>query len=135
MKIYIASKVKYAQYWPGLREKLKSIGHVLTSTWIDEAAQGESNDLRDLSHRCIREATSSDIMILYCDKGDYLKGALLEVGAALGSGKRVYQVGHCDSISTVFQNHENWVNFETISDVLRHLVDSDNYLPSETANQ
>lgn len=88
--IYIASKTKHADRWRFLRDQ---IGEPIISTWIDEAGPGESSDLSDLWHRCILEASSADILILYREPGDALKGAWVELGAALASGVIVYAVG------------------------------------------
>ena len=88
--IYIVSKVRHAPKWRALRD------HGLLpiiSTWIDEAGEGETQDLTDLWHRCIAEATSAECLIVYAEPDDVLKGGLVEVGAALGSGVPVYVVG------------------------------------------
>jgi hypothetical protein len=114
MKIYIASKTKHAQKWI----KLLRRGHNIISTWILEAGEGESTDLTGLSIRCIVEATEADVLILYCENGELLKGALLEAGAALGAGKEVRQVGDCQSISKVLANHPNWHLYDSLVEAL-----------------
>lgn len=88
--IYIASKRKHAARWRELRDRF---GFQIISTWIDEAGQGESADLCDLWHRCIAESSDADLLIIYCEPGDVLKGAWVALGAALASGVRVYAVG------------------------------------------
>jgi len=104
MKIYTASKTKHAYMWRDWRWN----GFNIISTWIDESGKGESNDLEDLTIRCIEESKRADILILYCEPGEVLKGALIEAGAALASGTEVRQVGSCDSISKVFHSHPLW---------------------------
>lgn len=88
--IYIASKTKHADRWRFLRDK---IGEPIISTWIDEAGEGESSDLNDLWQRCIREASTARILILYREPGEVLKGGWVELGAALASDVTVYAVG------------------------------------------
>ena len=104
MKIYIASKTKHAKKW----QRLRSGGYNIISTWIDEAGQGESKDVSDLAIRCVDEAKSADRLILYAQNEDILKGALIEVGAALASNVPVYVVGWSPSFETALNKHPLW---------------------------
>lgn len=100
MGIYTASRVRHAQKWLDAREK----GYPIISTWIDEAGPGETADMGELWIRCIHEARTADVVILYREDGEMLKGALVEVGAALGAGVPVLTVG-CDDLSEY-----SWLN-------------------------
>ncbi len=102
--IYGASKVLHADLWKRLRES----GVPIISTWIDEAGEGQSGDYSELSTRCLAEVASAKSVILYCEPGEVLKGAMVEVGAALALGVPVYCVGTCDSLSRVFVKHPLW---------------------------
>lgn len=102
--IYFASKVKHADRWRALR----AAGVCASSSWIDEAGEGETADYAELSERCLREIGLSVAMVLYCEPGEILKGALLEAGAALMAGTPVYLVGECESLSRVFRKHPLW---------------------------
>jgi len=88
--IYIASKVKHADRWKRLRDVF---GYPIISTWIDEAGEGQSNDLADLWRRCIWEAGTASALIVYREKDEVLKGAWAELGAALSHGVPVLAVG------------------------------------------
>jgi hypothetical protein len=88
--IYIASKTKHAKRWRFLRDK---VGEPIISTWIDEAGPGESVDMDDLWRRCIAESSSCELLIVYREPGEVLKGAWVEVGAALAVGTPVFAVG------------------------------------------
>ena len=88
--IYMASKVKHHMRWRGLRDLL---GYPIISTWIDEAGEGESQDLADLWRRCVAEASSAEVLVIYCEPGEALKGAWVELGAALATGVPVMAVG------------------------------------------
>lgn len=89
--IYIASKTRHAHRWRLLRNK---IGYPICSTWIDEAEPGQSDDLSDLWLRCIHEASSADLLIICREPDDApLKGAWIELGAALSNGVPVFAVG------------------------------------------
>ena len=87
--IYIASKATaHAPKWISLRNDLPII-----STWIDEAAPGMTLDWPDLWGRCLAEAASAEVLIVYMEPGEVLKGAWVEVGAALQAGVPVIGVG------------------------------------------
>lgn len=88
--IYFASKTAHASRWRVLRDK---VGFPIISTWIDEAGQGESQDLSDLWQRCISEASGAEVFVLNCEPGEVLKGGWIELGAALSAGVPVLAVG------------------------------------------
>lgn len=111
-EFYIASKVKHAPRWLDLRAH----GVPINSTWIDEAGEGESSDYADLWMRCIQEASDADALIVYVEPGEHLKGALVEVGVALASGKEVRVVGELPSKSLV--HHPLVRQFKTLDDAL-----------------
>jgi hypothetical protein len=87
--IYFASKTKHAQLW----QTLRLLGTKTNSSWIDEAGVGESKSLSDLWIRCVAEASSCDILIAYRERGEELKGTLIEIGCALTAKKPVILVG------------------------------------------
>lgn len=94
-RVYVASRTRYGERWRATREQLKDDGIVVTSTWIDECEAGQSQDLSDLWRRCITEATEADFLILYAED-IVLKGALVEMGAALSHGVPVLLVASED---------------------------------------
>jgi len=84
--IYVASRVKHAAMWRILREK-----YAIISTWIDEAGEGETDDLSELWGRITAEVANCDALVLHVAPGDCpLKGALVEVGMAIALGKPVF---------------------------------------------
>jgi nucleoside 2-deoxyribosyltransferase len=113
-KFYVASKVKHAPMWLEIRSQ----GRQITSTWIDEAGEGQSADYSELSRRCIMEIEAADVVILYCEAGEILKGAMIEAGAALAFGKPVHCVGTCDSLSRVFNRHPLWRRCRNIDEAI-----------------
>ena len=111
---YVASKVKHAEVWILLRKT----GYRIVSTWIDEAMEGDTENISELAERCILEIQLADVLVLYCEPREMLKGALIEVGAALALGKEVRCVGSTKSLSRVFIQHPLWREFETIKSAL-----------------
>lgn len=90
MKIYMASKTIHAPKWRDLWDRQ---GFNIISTWIDEADEGQTLDWPDLWTRCLTEASTCDILVVYREPYEELKGAWVEVGAALASGRVVRGVG------------------------------------------
>jgi hypothetical protein len=78
---YIASRTLRAPTWRRLRDVN---GWKITSSWIDEARGGESENLSTLWQRIEAEIARSNLLILYVETEDFpLKGALIEVGIAI----------------------------------------------------
>lgn len=87
--IYVASKAVHGHEWRALRAS----GYPILSTWIDESDLGQTNDWTDLWIRCVREASQAAALVLIRRDQETLKGALVEVGAALANGVPVLAVG------------------------------------------
>lgn len=91
-KIYVASRASIparGKMWRTLRDS----GVPITSSWIDESGEGETNDFSDLWLRIEREVKDAEGLILYAETDDFpLKGAFIEVGMALAIGNPVYVV-------------------------------------------
>lgn len=105
--IYIASKTKHAEHWRGWRSR----GLPIISTWIDEAGPGESADLADLWRRCLAESAGCELLVCYREPDDVLKGAFIELGAALAAGREVWALGLTDY---TVAHHPGIRHFETI---------------------
>jgi hypothetical protein len=90
--IYIASRSKHAPKWRVLRDD----GVPILSSWIDEAGPGETVSWTFLWDKCITESTCAAVFILYREEGEVLRGAYLEMGAALANGVPVIYVGPDD---------------------------------------
>lgn len=112
--LYFASKVVHADKWKALRSQ----GVPITSTWIDEAGPGQSANYAELSTRCLAEIKDSSALLLYCEPGETLKGALVEAGAALAFGRVVYCVGRRESLPRVFREHPNWLECDSVDQAL-----------------
>lgn len=88
-KFYVASRASIPErgaMWRQFREQ----GVLITSTWIDEDGEGQTEDFTDLWERIQEEIQQCDVLVLYAEPGDFpLKGALIEVGIALGLRRSV----------------------------------------------
>jgi hypothetical protein len=88
--LYVASRASVPDrpaMWRDLRD---GHGWRISSSWIDEAGEGETADFGELWTRIEGEVRQSDGLILYAHADDFpLKGALVEAGIAIGMGKPV----------------------------------------------
>ena len=91
-RIYGASRASLPAR-PAMWKQLRSEGFNIISSWIDEAEPGATADLSELWARIVAEISSADGIVFYVEADDFpLKGALIEVGIALGMGKAVHVV-------------------------------------------
>lgn len=89
-KFYVASRASLPERSSMWRD-LRSSGWLITSSWIDEAGEGETDDFAQLWMRISNEIWMADALVLYAEGGDFpLKGALVEVGIALALNKTIY---------------------------------------------
>lgn len=88
-RIYIASRASIperAALWREYRRR----GVPITSSWIDEDGEGQTESFTDLWDRITNEIAAADRLILYAEANDFpLKGALIEAGMALGMRREV----------------------------------------------
>lgn len=92
MKFYVASRASVPER-PAMWRDLRARGVEITSTWIDEAGEGQTACNTDLWRRIMWEIGEAHALILYVEPADFpLKGAFIEVGAGLALGKRVLVV-------------------------------------------
>lgn len=86
---YVASRASVPErgiMWRALRAS----GVPITSTWIDEDGEGQTDDFGQLWSRIQDEVDRAEALILYVEPGDFpLKGALIEVGMAMAKNKPV----------------------------------------------
>ncbi len=110
--LYTASKTAHAPKWRALQEH----GVRICSTWIHEAGKGETADFGDLWCRCVQESSGCTALLCYREPGEVLKGAFVEVGAALASDRLVMLVGDWDGFS--FVHHPNAVLRDSVEHAL-----------------
>jgi hypothetical protein len=72
---------------------LRTNGYPICSSWIDESGPGQTHDWPGLWQRCIAEIREADCVLLSCEAGEVLRGALVEVGVAIALGVPVIWYG------------------------------------------
>lgn len=110
--IYVASKTKHAKRWLTFRDA----GYPINSTWLNEAGPNESSDLTDLWTRCCIEAKQAGVLVAYREKGEILKGAMIEIGVALSAPKPVLIVGDWENMS--FLHHPTVKQVPTLNEAM-----------------
>lgn len=87
--IYVASRASVparGAMWRAFRSE----GVLITSSWIDEDGEGQTQSLTDLWIRIHSEIARSHRVVLYAEESDFpLKGAYIETGIALGMNKPI----------------------------------------------
>lgn len=87
--IYVASRASIPER-SAMWRAYRADGVPIVSTWIDEAGEGETACYVDLWDRITSEISGSAALILYAEPNDFpLKGALIEVGIAIGMCKPI----------------------------------------------
>ena len=92
-KIYIASKAAYRPRWREFQDK----GYDIVSSWIhtDDRYTDDPTglDYAKLWQTCENDVRKCDVLVIYSQREDHLKGALVELGIALGLGKEIIACG------------------------------------------
>jgi len=100
VRLYVAGKREEAAQVEELARSLERDGHFITLEWWNHLKDRQSSMAeRDLIAVQMAEA----LVVLLASEGPY-NGALVEVGAALGQGKKVYIVG-AGNFDVVFFHH------------------------------
>ncbi len=117
--IYAAGKTWHAGVFRQLRDLL---GYNIIARWIDLDPESDfvKNEKGRLWSQCLEDATTADITIVYCGNVDEeQRGALVEIGHALGAGKFVYLINSCktfeadDGSDVAFTQYPRFVKIET----------------------
>jgi hypothetical protein len=85
VRLYVASKSRHWPFWAALR----SAGISVVASWVDAEFNhtgGEPPDWALHWMKCIDEASSADIVLVYAREDERQMGALIEAGAALAAG-------------------------------------------------
>jgi len=107
--LYVASRASMGLR-PAKWRELRAAGWPILSTWIDEAGDGETQDWGQLWTRIVLEVSQACGVILWAEQGDFpLKGAFVEVGIALGQGKRVAVCTRMQVRGPRFQPFGSWL--------------------------
>lgn len=88
LKVYFASHVRHAPKWLVIRDGAWGEHIRVMSTWIEKSGLGKEetlslNENESNWKRNIDQISLCDVLVVYAEPEDMLRGALIEVGAAL----------------------------------------------------
>jgi len=118
MKIYCASKSKYAPLWL----EWKAAGVEVTSSWLDKFGQGRLPNQTEHWNSILEDIQNSDALLFYSELGDVQRGAIAEFGIAFALGKKLFYVGPLEGSLTAVE-HERVVHYPTLEEMFEKECD------------
>lgn len=94
--VYVASTMNHRMLLRGVRRSWRPHNLVIISSWIDEGDNHDDCTPLQFAGKWItnyREVSEAKALVVYVEKRDVLRGALVEAGIALGQHKPVILVG------------------------------------------
>jgi hypothetical protein len=115
--IYVASRASVPERGEMWR-KFRRQGIPISSSWIDEDGQNQTDDFGELWERITNEIKSSNAVVLYAEDDDFpLKGAFIEAGIALGLGVPVVVCLPNVTLTQSFRPIGSWIAHPLVSRV------------------
>jgi hypothetical protein len=132
LKVYTASKLSHASRWVVLAHELAPYGVTITSRWIkyshalgDRPYESEAVLDGETMRQCWIEdhedVSRADVVLVYGEPGENLRGALVEAGMGIALGKTVLVVGENENFGT-WHHHPRCKRLETLEDAKRILT-------------
>lgn len=118
-RVYVAGRFEEKELVRQVQESLRKLNYIiqLDWTWHERSDHGFPSQY---AIEDILGASTADIYVGIFLRSHSYKGALVEMGAALGNGKKVIIVGH--AIDTcIFVGHPLAAQFETIDSMLDYM--------------
>lgn len=128
--IYVASKIEHFGMWKELRRKWKPHNIDIVSTWIDKIDPATGDKHKHPLHLAadwienIRDLTACKTVVCYAEETtQMLRGALVEVGVAIGQHKPVIIVGDPDLACWGSWQYHPLVTYARTLDGARNVID------------
>lgn len=129
MKFYVASSFRNIDAVNQVANHLKNRGHIQTYDWTKNAkAKEEQNftfdDLKDIGQNEKNAVIEADFVVVLLPGG---KGTHIELGIALGQGKRIFiyspngEINNFDTTSTFYHLPEIEKCFGTINELVNNI--------------
>ncbi len=120
MRFYIAGKFEERAEVRKLMDKVEELGHTITCDWTKHRDKGF---LVQYAVADVEGVQGCDVYVgRFINENSY-KGALSEMGMALGLDKKVVVIGHAID-SCIFTNHPNVLKLESEEAFLSELQQS-----------
>lgn len=106
ISVYTASKLHHAMLWKALRIEWPDISW--TARWPIEMAgiiEDTPANAENFWAIDLEDVRAADVVLVYGEKGENLRGALVEAGMGLALGKKILCVGENENFGT-WQYHK-----------------------------
>lgn len=126
-KFYIASSFKNIEIVRYVSQQLTKIGFIHTYDWTKNDRASTFEDLKIIGNREKNAVLESDFLIVLLPAG---KGSHIELGIALGQGKKIYlyspneEINNFETTSTFYHLPEVEKIVGTIEDLIEKVVES-----------
>ena len=115
LRVYTASKLTKGEMWRRLHEEWPEV--FFHARWLKHNVIGTEDSPRNAKRFWIEDEEDvqhADIILVYAEPDDHLKGALVEVGMGIAYGKRIAVIGEHPDYST-WQYHPRVEHYPTLS--------------------
>lgn len=112
MKFYVGTKWEEAPRASDVMHELVGLGHEITHDWTKEVIESPGAAEKD-----INGVIKADALILICEKDLPYANMLVELGAALGTGKFVYVLGRAPVTKLLMFRHPLVFFVENLNDI------------------
>lgn len=114
MKIYIAARYTQKEFGQHIRRDLQSLGHEVTSGWLDEVDDAP----RAAALRDVADVARADAVLLLSAVTDGGKGMWVEAGIAIALGKKIFVYPTFETVRSCVFMHLDQVKFvQHLSDI------------------
>lgn len=120
-KVYFASKMHHAEKWRNLYHFHKNLHMVSRWPYLEPEVEPTAANAQKFWDTDLLDIVSADYLIVYALEGENLRGALVEVGMAIGLGKTVICIGDSDEYGT-WRYHKQVLNYETLEQALEFII-------------
>lgn len=114
LKVYIASKMQHAPAWRELYSAYPDVHIVSRWPFLEPFIEPTENNGVKFWQTDFEDIAASDVLVVYAEPDEHLRGALVEAGIALGLGKWVVLIGEHYDYGT-WQFHSRVVKANSIS--------------------
>jgi len=131
MKFYIASGFKNKDSVRYVSEKMKNKGHFHTYDWTKNERASTIEELKEIGQNEKNAVTEADFIVVLLPAG---KGSHIELGIALGHGKKVYlyspteEVNNFETTSTFYHLPEVEIFIGTLDDFVELISSRHSFL-------
>lgn len=128
-KFYVASSFQNVEAVQFVSGQLKNKGYVQTYDWTKNKRASTIEDLKEIGQEEKKAVMEADFLIVLLPAG---KGSHIELGIALGQGKKIYlysqnnEVSNFETTSTFYHLSEVDIVIGTIDELLNKVTNSKN---------